>query len=29
MSYKLMKVKYYTSLSELKNYINRNNPSKY
>ncbi|MCX6824196.1 MAG: hypothetical protein NT085_03640 [candidate division SR1 bacterium] len=28
MSYKLMKVKYYTSLSELKSYINRNNPSK-
>ena len=28
MSYKLMKVKYYTTLSELKNYINWNNPSK-
>lgn len=28
MSYKLMKVKYYPTLSELKNYINRNNPSK-
>ena len=28
MSYKLMKVKYYTTLSELKSYINRNNPSK-
>ena len=27
MSYKLMKVKYYPTLSELKNYINRNNPS--
>ncbi len=28
MSYKLMKVKYYPTLSELKSYINRNNPSK-
>lgn len=28
MSYKLMKVKYYTTLSELKTHINKNNPSK-
>ncbi len=28
MSYKLMKVKYYETLSDLKNYINRNNPSR-
>ena len=28
MSYKLMKVRYYTTLSELKSYINTNNPSK-
>lgn len=28
MSYKLMKVRYYTTLSELKNYIDKNNPSK-
>ncbi len=28
MSYKLMKVKYYTTLTELKSYIDRNNPSK-
>jgi hypothetical protein len=29
MSYKLMKVKYYETLSDLKNHINKNNPSKY
>jgi len=28
MSYKLMKVRYYTTLSELKNYIDINNPGK-
>jgi hypothetical protein len=28
MSYKLMKVKYYTTLTELKHYIDWNNPSK-
>ncbi len=28
MSYKLMKVKYYSTLSELKSYIDKNNPSK-
>lgn len=27
MSYKLMKVRYFSSLSELKSYINKNNPS--
>lgn len=29
MSYKLMKVKYYSTLTDLKTYINKNNPSKY
>ncbi len=28
MSYKLMKVRYYSTLSELKSYIDKNNPSK-
>jgi hypothetical protein len=28
MSYKLMKVRYFTSLSEIKSYIDKNNPSK-
>jgi hypothetical protein len=28
MSYKLMKVRYYPTLSELKRYIDVNNPSK-
>jgi hypothetical protein len=27
MSYKLMQVKYYATITELKNYINTNNPS--
>ena len=29
MSYKLMKVKYYDTLSSLKAYIDKNNPSKW
>jgi len=29
MSYKLLRVKYYTSISELKSLINKNNPSKW
>jgi hypothetical protein len=28
MSYKLMKVRYFTSLAELQSYINKNNPAR-